>query len=125
MTYQLIRLRLVNECFILNNIDLAGILSEDRAEALTLRNRLPHWILFYNVAAYDYFPEELIKGQVEDIRNIAVRNSVTPVSSLSGVDARSSLKLVQQPCGRCTEVPPKSGFRDTFCLAEFDDISAC
>jgi hypothetical protein len=98
ITHWLLRLRLVNECFILNNTDLAAILALGGDDFLHLRKSLPTWILFYNVAAYDYFPEERIRGQVEDIRDLTLRNSIVSEPALGGIDARSLLKTVQQPC---------------------------
>ncbi len=123
MTHWLLRLRLVNECFILNAANFATIVTTNGTDANRLKDNLPRWVLFYNVGAYDYFPEERIRGQVEDIRGIATRNSLVPVSPMAGVDARSFLRLVQKTSEELYwKLRPKGAFQDIFCVAQFDDV---
>lgn len=51
LTYWLIRLRLVNECFILNNTNLAAIVTKNWPnDYQKLKDALPAWTLFYTVA---------------------------------------------------------------------------
>ena len=59
----LVRLRMVNECFILNNTNLAAIFAKKWPEDYqNLKDSLPAWTLFYNVAGYEYFPEERVSS---------------------------------------------------------------
>ena len=52
----LIRLRMVNECFILNNTNLAAIFAKKWPEDYqNLKDALPAWTLFYTVAGYRVF----------------------------------------------------------------------
>jgi hypothetical protein len=89
----LIRLRLVNECFILNSTALSAIMkTKGRSKA-----DLPPWILFFNIAAYDYFPEERIKGQLQDVVGVTQKMGVEPVKSLGGVSADAFLRTVKLP----------------------------
>jgi hypothetical protein len=57
----LIRLRMVTECFILNNTNLAAIFATDIDDYERIKETLPPYVLFYNIAGYDYFPEERIR----------------------------------------------------------------
>jgi hypothetical protein len=94
------RLRLVNECFVLNNTDMATIMARGNpADYNRIKSSLPPWILFYNVAGYDYLPEERVKGQVLDIKELCQRVGVEPTQSLGGVSAFGLLKAVQSPPG--------------------------
>ena len=61
MAAWLIRLRMVNECFVLSNTDLAAMFAEEwPADYTQLKADLPPWILFYTVAGYEYYPEERV-----------------------------------------------------------------
>ena len=94
----LIRLRMVNECFILNNTNLAAIFAKKWPEDYqNLKDSLPPWTLFYNVAGYEYFPEERVSAYIKDITDITQRLGVEAVKAVGGVSANEILKAVQQP----------------------------
>jgi FAD/FMN-containing dehydrogenase len=95
----LIRLRMVNECFILNNTNLAAIFAKKwPRDYRSLKAALPAWNLFYAVAGYEYFPEERVSSYISDITKITQRLGVEAVKAASGVSASEILKAVQQPC---------------------------
>ena len=67
----LIRRRLVNECLVLNNTNLASIMAKNGVgDIQRIKAGLPPWILFFNIAAYDYFPEERLAGQTKDMQGV-------------------------------------------------------
>jgi FAD/FMN-containing dehydrogenase len=95
----LIRLRMVNECFILNNTSLAAIFAKKwPRDYQTIKDTLPAWILFYNLAGYEYYPEERISSYITDINEITQRLGVEAVKAAGEVSANEILKAVQQPC---------------------------
>jgi len=125
MTHWLIRLRLVNECFMLNNTCLKMILqSAEGGTGAAIGNALPPWILFFNIAGYEYFPEERVAGQIQDMQEIAQRTGLAPLKDLCGIKADKFLRIVQQPSAnpywklRC-----KGGFQDIFFLTIFDNLA--
>jgi FAD/FMN-containing dehydrogenase len=93
---RLIYMRLVNECLVLNKTNLASILAGTREDYQEIKNSLPPWILFYNLVAYEYFPEERISGQIKDMLEITQRYSVEAVKVLGNVRASTLLKVVQR-----------------------------
>ncbi len=98
LTSWLIRLRMVNECFILNNTNLAAIFTrKGPRDYQSLRDTLPAWTLFYTVAGYEYFPEERIGSHIKGITDITQRLGVEAVKAAGGVSANEILKTVQQP----------------------------
>jgi FAD/FMN-containing dehydrogenase len=100
LTSWLIRLRMVNECFILNNTDLAAIFAKKwPRDYQNLKDALPAWTLFYTVAGYEFFPEERVSSQIKDITNITQRLGVEAVKTAGGVSANEILKAVQRPSG--------------------------
>ena len=94
----LIRLRMANECFILNNTNLAAIFAKKwPKDYQSLKDALPTWTLFYTVAGYEFFPEERVSSYIKDITNITQRLGLEAVKAAGGVSANEILKTVQQP----------------------------
>jgi hypothetical protein len=98
LAYWLNRLRLVNECFILNNTNLAAILAGrwpgDFAE---LKGKLPAWVFFFTVAAYEYLQEKRMQGQLEDLGNLAQRSGLSPATEIGGISAAAIAEMVKHP----------------------------
>jgi FAD/FMN-containing dehydrogenase len=120
----LVRRRLVNECFILNNTDLAAIFAKKwPKDYQSLKNSLPPWTLFYNLAGYDYFPEDRIEYQKKDIMGITQRLGIESVKSVGGISANEILKTVQQPCADpYWKLRYKGAFQDIFFLTIYDKL---
>jgi FAD/FMN-containing dehydrogenase len=100
MLHWLVRLRLVNEFFMLNNSNLAAIMAKKLpGDYREIKDTLPPWILFGNVAGYEYLPEERVKGQIADVKDVAQRVGVEPVQAIGKVTASELLKAVRRPSG--------------------------
>jgi FAD/FMN-containing dehydrogenase len=100
LTHWLIRLRMVNECFILNSTNLASIFTKKwPRDYQSLKNALPPWVLFYTVAGYEYLPEERVSSHIKGITEITQRLGVEAVKAAGGISANEILKVVQQPSG--------------------------
>jgi FAD/FMN-containing dehydrogenase len=98
LTHWLIRLRMVNECFIVNNTNLAAIMAKKwPGDYHSIKDTLPTWILFFNVVGYEYFPEDRVNYQIKDISEISQRIGVEPERAVGGVSATEVLKLVKKP----------------------------
>jgi FAD/FMN-containing dehydrogenase len=94
----LIRLRLSNECLVLNKANLAAILAKNWPGGyVALKNTLPNWILFFCIAGYEYFPEERVAYQTDEMKDIARRLGVEPVKRIGPVSANELLRLFQMP----------------------------
>ena len=98
LVHWLTRLQLVNECFILNNINLAAIMAKKFPDDYQdIKDSLPPWTLFFNIAGYEYLPEKRISYQIKDTTDIAQRTGLEPVGAVSRVSALELLKAVQRP----------------------------
>jgi FAD/FMN-containing dehydrogenase len=98
LTARLMRRRLPNECFILNRAGLAAIMADKWPwDYEATKDALPPWILFYNLAGYDYFPEERVSYQIKDISAMNQQYGVNAVKETGGVSANELLKRIQQP----------------------------
>jgi FAD/FMN-containing dehydrogenase len=98
LMHWLIRLRLVNECLVLNNCSLAGILAREwPKDYKMLQDELPSWVLFCCIAGYEYLPEERIAYQTDDMMERAKHIGIKPVKQIGHVSARELLKVLQLP----------------------------
>ncbi len=89
---------MVNECFILNNTNLAAIFAKKwPKDYQSIKDALPTWTLFYSVAGYEVFPEERVSSYILDITDITKRLGVEAVKAAGGISANEILKTVQQP----------------------------
>jgi FAD/FMN-containing dehydrogenase len=124
LTSWLIRLRMVNECFILNSTNLAAIFAKKwPMDYQTLKNALPPWTLFYTVAGYEYLPEERVGSHIEDITRLTQRLGVEAAKAVGGVSANEILKAVQKPSGEpYWKLRHKGACQDIFFLTINDKL---
>jgi len=120
----LIRLKTVNECFVLSSTDLATLFAEEwPADYSRLKADLPAWILFYVVAGYELFPEERVATYLDEIATITMRLGLSPGGSVAGVSARDILKTVQRPSQEpYWKLRPKGSCEDVFFLTTQEKI---
>jgi FAD/FMN-containing dehydrogenase len=128
----LIRLRLVNECLVLNNTNLALIMAAKSSEKYRqIKDVLPPWILFFNIAAYDYLPQERVSGQIKNMVELTQRLGVEAIQALGGVTAAQFLSVVKHPSAepywklrhKGTRPEPVEGAcQDIFFLTIFDKL---
>jgi hypothetical protein len=124
MVHWLIRLRIPNECFILNKMSLATMIAEKWPhEYQEIKNSLPDWILFYNLAGYDYFPEERISTHEKDVWKIAQGVSLEPARSAGKVSAFDLLKAAQAPSTEpYWKLRYKGACHDIFFITNFQKV---
>jgi FAD/FMN-containing dehydrogenase len=96
--YWIQRLKLVDECLVLDRLNLASILEQDSESIEKLSAKLPPYVLIYVVAGYDRFPEERVDYQSKDMKEIAQRNGIKPITALAGVNSTKLLKALSEPC---------------------------
>ena len=120
----LIRLGLVNECLVLNNTNLARIISTGDADNYhRLKNDLPPWILFFTIAAYEYLPEERMSGQKKNMGELTQRLGVETVRALSNITADQFLKAVKHPSAEpYWKLRYGGGCQDIFFLTIFEKL---
>jgi len=124
LSHLLVMRRLANECFILNKSTLAAIMAKKwPGDYQDLKDGLPTWVLFYNLAGYEYFPEDRVSYQIKDITDITQRISVEAVRAVGGVSANEILKVVQQPSGEpYWKLRYKGACQDIFFLTIYDKL---
>jgi FAD/FMN-containing dehydrogenase len=126
LAYWLIRLRIVNECFILNHTNLATIFTKKwPKDYQNMKDTVPPWALFYTVAGYEYFPEERIRSHIMEITDITQRLGVEATKAAGGVSANEILKAVRKPSREpYWKLRHKGACEDIFFLSLYDKLEA-
>jgi FAD/FMN-containing dehydrogenase len=124
LVHWLIRLRIPNECLVLNNTNLAAIMAKKWPNDFKeIKDSLPAWVLFYNLAGYEYLPEERVSSQIEDIKEIAQRVGLEPAHSVGSVSAFELLKAVQGPSAEpYWKLRAKGACHDIFFISNFQKV---
>ena len=98
LAYWLVRRKLVNECLILNNVNLAAIMAKKWPDDFyRIKNSLPPWVLFLNIAGYEYLPAEKVKYQTTEMLKIAQNLDLKVDSSLGELESTEVLKSIRTP----------------------------
>jgi hypothetical protein len=123
LIYRLLWLKLGDECLVLNNSDLAAILSKEPKEYNRIRGSLPPWLLFFCLAGYEYFPKERVEYQEKEMAEAAQQLGLEPVNAISGILAQELLGILGKPS---TEPYWKLRYRgacqDIFFLTTLDKV---
>jgi FAD/FMN-containing dehydrogenase len=124
LVHWLIRLRLVNECLVLNDTNLAAIMAKKwPGDYADLKDSLPPWVLFFNVAGYDYFPEDRVSSQIKGISDITNRIGVEAVRAVGRVSAAEMLKMVRRPSDEpYWKLRYKGACHDIFFITTYDKL---
>jgi len=120
--YRILRLKLGDECFILNGLNVASLL-QDGSDIHLLREELPPWLLVLGISGYEIFPKERISYQKNEILNIACQFGLVPKHSISGIGVQRLLRNLEEPSEPYWKLRPKGGCCDIFFLTTLDKVS--
>jgi hypothetical protein len=105
-------------------MNLAAMLAhKGSGEYQEIKESLPPWILFYNLAGYDYYPEQRVSVHIEDVKGIAQRAGVDVARSAGKVSAFDLLKASQAPSAEpYWKLRTKGASQDIFCISNFQQV---
>jgi len=121
----IIRLRLVNECFVLNSASLAAMMAVRwPGDYRKIKDSLPPYVLLYNIAGYEYLAEERVEYQINDVNDVAQRTGVEPVGAIGKIAAVELLKAVNRPSGEpYWKLRAGGGCQDVFFVTVYDRLT--
>jgi hypothetical protein len=123
LIYRLLWLKLGDECLLLKNSTLAAILAKKPEEYDSIRGALPPWLLFFCLAGYEYFPEERVEYQEQEMLEAAQRLGIEPVSAISGVSSYELLRMLRKPSEEpYWKLRYKGACQDIFFLTTLDRV---
>jgi hypothetical protein len=98
LTYQLTKVRLCDNCVILNDLNLASLLSQNAEDIQELRDGMPKWILVVSFEGFGELPEEKVYYQEADFREMILKSgSLKPVSIIQGITGQDVAELLSRP----------------------------
>jgi FAD/FMN-containing dehydrogenase len=97
LSYRLMRVRLGETCFIVNDLTMASLLEKEAEEIKTLRGMLPRWMLVLTFEGNGPLPEEKVAYQVADFKEMLAKEGnlkvVNRIGSFSADDVAEMLTM--------------------------------
>jgi len=122
LSYQLLRGRIGDHLFIMNDLNLASLLARDPGEINALRETLPPWVLVVSFEGNGDLPEDKVAWQEADFREMATRSGgLKPASTIHGADADELSQILSRPSDDpYWKLRYKGGCSDIFFLTTLD-----
>ncbi|MFB0564016.1 MAG: FAD-binding oxidoreductase [Candidatus Lokiarchaeia archaeon] len=118
--YSILKRRLGEELFLVNNFFFANMVAEKSEEIKKLSRDLPPWILILKISGFDKFPEEKVDYQEKDAEEIAQQLGLELKSSISGISNKDMLKLLDSTPSKYWKFRYKGGCQEIFFLTLLD-----
>lgn len=94
--HKMLRLRFVEELFILNDFGLANILAEEADEIKETRTALPAWVVFVNIAGYKRYAEKELEWKEKQLGEAASEQGLELRDALNGVSSAVLLRILEK-----------------------------
>lgn len=121
LVYRTMWRRVGNQVLILNNHNLASLLSDDEKEVEVLRGQLPSWILLFSIEGTGLMPEERVAWHEKALLAEAQKVGIQPVSMLAGITSESVAEALSGPSTTpYWKIKKKGGNHDIFFLTKLD-----
>jgi FAD/FMN-containing dehydrogenase len=118
----LLHRRLGNALFIVDRVQLAMLLSTDRASFQDLAARLPAWTLFVSAAGYRQQATERMAWQHSDVVQCAAQHGAQVAESLEGCGAAQLAQRLRKPEPESFRDRPLGAHRELFFMHQLDRI---
>jgi FAD/FMN-containing dehydrogenase len=119
--FRVLRLRFSNELMIMNGSYLAALLGESANQVSGLMGELPPWVALVSVAGREILPEERVKGQEQDIAEIAQQFGLHMVPAMPGAKGNEVLeKILNGSKETSWKETYKGAFQDIFFTTTLD-----
>ncbi|MBN2033402.1 MAG: FAD-binding oxidoreductase [Deltaproteobacteria bacterium] len=126
LSYRLIRVRLGETCFIVNDLKFASLLGKNQEEIRELRAALPRWILVVTLEGYGPLPEGKVEYQEADFRDMLKQaGNLRHLQNVLSFSEDDITKLLTKPSDEpYWKLRYKGGFSDIFFLNTLDNSPA-
>jgi hypothetical protein len=124
LQYELLKYRLCDELFILNDINLACLLKKSHQEISKLVEDLKKWNLIFIISGRGTLAKDKIsylKGDIDDIKVELGLNFSEPNVEITD---KEILHFLNEPCEKPWRMRLKGAYQDIFFLTSFEKIPA-
>ncbi len=120
--YELLKYRLGDEIFILNNLNLASLVKKNTQAILDLSSSLEKWNLIYVLSGRGKFAHDKISYQEADIKDILKNIKKDHLKKISPISEKEILTALNQPTRNPWRSRLKGAFQDIFFITDFENI---
>lgn len=121
--HELLKYRLCDELFILNNLNLACLIREDPSEILHLTNNLAKWNLIYVISGRDKLASDKIAYLEGDILDIIKAKELKLLSNKSEINGNDILNFLNRADINSWRLRLNGGYQDIFFISNYEKIS--
>ena len=119
--YEILKYRLGDEIFILNNLNLATLVENDPLKIEKLRDNLPKWICIISLTGTGALAQGKINWQEGDISEYATKFGVKLKDNILGVSNDSITKIMEEASPVPWRLKYKGGCSDVFFITTMDE----
>jgi len=121
--YELLKYRLCDELFILNNLNLACLVKQDPNEIKDLTQHLDKWNLIYVLSGRGKFAQDRISYLEGDINDVLKEKKLNLSNSGDLIEEQSLLKILNEATFKSWRLRLRGAYQDLFFLSNFEKIS--
>jgi len=121
--YELLKYRLCDELFILNNLNLACLIREDSSEILHLANSLAKWNLIFVISGRDELVNDKIAYLEGDILDIIKEKKLKISNNKFEINEIEILNFLNQADVNPWRLRLNGGYQDIFFISNYEKIS--
>jgi hypothetical protein len=121
--YELLKYRLCDELFILNNLNLACLIKEKPAEIVDLAKKLNKWNLIFVISGRGKLANDKISYLEMEISDIIKAKQFEFSKSRSEIRDNDILKFLNQADKNPWRLRLKGGYQDIFFISDYDNIT--
>ncbi len=118
--YEILKYRLGDEIFILNNLNMAVLLGEDLTSIEQLRSKLPNWIGIITITGTGDLAQDKLDWQEGDIAEYADKFGVELKADLPNLSTDQVRKILEEAAPYPWRLKYKGGCNDIFFVSTLD-----
>jgi len=122
LQYELLKYRLCDELFILNNLNLACLLKQNPKVIFELVGNLKRWNLIYVLSGRGSLEKKKVSYLEGDIDEIKTALGITFSEPKVKISAKEILHFLNEPCEKPWRMRLKGAYQDVFFLTNFEKI---
>ena len=119
--YKLLKIRYGHEIYVLNKSNLVNMLGNKMDNCNNISQKIRNWNMVLGIAGLDRFPQEKVRYQEKEIREIAQEYGLSLTSDILGEKNTLLREIIGKPSeDKYWKLNYKGGFHDIFFITTFE-----
>ncbi len=124
LAYDVLYREIGDELFLVNSLNCACMVADEPGAIFQIAESLATWILVVGLSGYEYFPEERIGYQMDELIELCRQQNLEPTETLAGCDAGMFARMLRAPAADSHwKTRLKGWYEDIFFLAPLDKVA--